>query len=151
MARPPVIEKKISSGGVIFRHSTNGVEVALVLVKGKKAWCLPKGTVDKGEEPEDTAIREVMEETGLSGEICEKIGQISYWYYVRRESKKIHKTVHFYLMKFKKGNTQDHDHEVIDAKWFMIDEAIDRLSYKSEKEILKKARRMVEERGITDS
>ena len=148
MARPPVIEKKVSSGGVIFRCSSNGVEVALVLVRGRNTWCLPKGTVDRGEGPEDTAIREVMEETGLSGEIYEKIGQISYWYYVRKESKRIHKTVHFYLMKFKKGNTQDHDHEVIDAKWFLIDEAINRLSYKSEKEILKKAKRMIEERGI---
>jgi 8-oxo-dGTP pyrophosphatase MutT (NUDIX family) len=151
MAKPPLIEKRISSGGVIFRHSTNGVEVALVLVKGRKTWCLPKGTVDRGESPEDTAIREVMEETGLSGEICEKIGQISYWYYVRRESKRIHKTVHFYLMKFKRGDTKDHDHEVIDARWFMIDDAIDKLSYKSEREILKKAKRMIEERRISDS
>jgi len=146
MTRPPVIEKRISSGGVIFRRANNGVEVALVLVKGKKTWCLPKGTIDKGEAPEDTAIREVMEETGLCGEISEKIGQISYWYYVRKDSKKIHKTVHFYLMNFKHGKTQDHDHEVIDAKWFKIDDAIDTLSYKSEKEILKKAKRMIEER-----
>jgi len=145
MARPPAIERRTSSGGVIFRASKDTIDVALVAVKGRKTWCLPKGIIDKGEDPPTTALREVKEETGLTGEIIDKIGQVSYWYFLRKEMTKIHKTVHFYLLKYTSGSTGDHDHEVDEARWFSIDEAIDKLSYKSEKEIMHKAKRMIKD------
>jgi len=150
MTRPPVIEKRVSSGGVIFRRLDRTVEVALVLIKGGKTWCLPKGTVDRGESTEDTAVREVREETGLTGQICGRIGQIAYWYYIRKPAKKIHKTVHFYLMRFMSGSTEDHDHEVEEARWFRIEDAIALINYKSEREILKKAKEMIQERRLQD-
>ncbi len=143
MAKPPAIKKQTSSGGVIFRNLKNGIEVALVAVKGKKAWCLPKGLIDKNETPPKTALREVREETGLTGEIFDKIGQISYWYFLKKEMTRIHKTVHFYLLKYLNGGTDEHDHEVDEARWFPIDKAIDRLSYKSEKEIMQNAKVMI--------
>ncbi len=74
MSRPPAIKRQLSSGGVIFRRSAKGIEVALVYVKKGKAWCLPKGIIEKDEEPRLTALREVREETGLAGEILEEIG-----------------------------------------------------------------------------
>ncbi len=145
MTKPPEIKKRISSGGVIFREVDGGIEVILVLVAGKKTWCLPKGLINKGEDEPTAALREVREETGLNGEIHEEIGHISYWFNMRNESVKVHKTVHFYLMKYLNGRTEDHDHEVDEARWFPIDQALAQLSFKSEKEIMQKAKGMVEE------
>jgi 8-oxo-dGTP pyrophosphatase MutT (NUDIX family) len=147
MSKPPIIKKQISSGGVIFRKSGNSIEVALIAVRGRKAWCLPKGLIDKNEAPPETALREVREEAGLHGEIIEKIGHISYWYFINEDRVKVHKMVHFFLLKYIKGDTGDHDHEVDEARWFQIDEAIETLSYRSEKQIMQKAKGMIEGLG----
>jgi 8-oxo-dGTP diphosphatase len=106
-------------------------------------WSLPKGIIDIGEKSEETAIREVREETGLSGRIIKKIGDTSYWYYIKVENAKCRKTVHFYLMEYQNGSTTDHDEEVDDASWFPIDEAICKVSYKGDREILEKAKEMI--------
>lgn len=146
MSKPPVIKKRVSSGGVIFRRNTGNIEVALVLVRGNRAWCLPKGLIEKGEDEPAAALREVREETGLQGEVLNKLGMISYWYFIEKEMVRIHKTVHFFLMNYLKGRTEDHDHEVDEAQWISIDEAISRLSYKSERDIVLKAKKMIETR-----
>lgn len=146
MSKPPVIKKRVSSGGVIFRRNTGNIEVALVLVRGNRAWCLPKGLIEKGEDEPAAALREVREETGLQGEVLNKLGMISYWYFIEKEMVRIHKTVHFFLMNYLQGRTEDHDHEVDEAQWISIDEAISRLSYKSERDIVLKAKKMIETR-----
>ena len=111
----------------------------MVAVKGGTVWCLPKGLIDKGEIPEKTALREVEEEAGLKGRIIEKLGEITYWYYLKEENAKCRKTVHFFLMEYEGGDISNHDWEVEDAKWFPIDEAIEKAGYKSEHEMIKKA------------
>ncbi len=151
MSKPPAIEKRESSGGVIYRLSKDVIEVALVVLTGRKSWCLPKGIIDKGEDPPTAAIREVREETGLSGEMINKLGYISYWYYLNNNMVKVHKTVHFYLLKFISGNTGDHDHEVEESRWFPISEAIKELSYKNERDIMLRAKGMIEKALDTQS
>lgn len=140
MERPPAIEKRVSSGGVIFRRAGASVRVALVAVRGMKSWCLPKGMIDEGEDAPAAALREVREETGLQGKLVQKLGQISYWYHLKGENIRVNKTVHFYLLKYVSGRTGDHDHEVDEAKWLDIDDAIKLLTYKNEKGIMTKAR-----------
>lgn len=119
------------------------LEVALVAVKGGSVWCLPKGLVDKGEGPEETALREVAEETGLKGRIIEKLGEIKYWYYIKEENAKCKKTVHFFLMEYEGGDLRKHDWEVDDASWFPIDEAVKKARYKGEKVMIEKARKIL--------
>jgi len=142
--RPATIRNQVSSGGVIFRKERgNDVEIALVAVKEGKVWSLPKGIVEKGEETSETAVREVREETGLSGRVVEKIGQITYWYYIREDNAKCRKTVHFYLLEYISGSTADHNWEVERAEWFPFPEALKKLSYRGDKEIVEKARDML--------
>ena len=141
MIKPAALKTQVSSGGVIFRRYDGSIEVAMVAVKGGNVWCLPKGLIDKGEVPEETAIREVAEETGLKGRIIEKLGEITYWYYIKEENIKCRKTVHFFLMEYEGGDVSNHDWEVDDASWFLIDEALKTASYRGEKEIIEKARK----------
>jgi len=139
MIKPASLVKQHSSGGVIFRRKNTGFEIALVSVRNGRAWCLPKGLVDTGETPEITAVREVKEETGLTGRIVDSLGDINYWYYIKEENMKCRKTVSFYLMEYVSGNTSDHDGEVDSADWLDLDTALHRVSYKGDRTIIEKA------------
>jgi 8-oxo-dGTP diphosphatase len=137
------LKTQVSSGGIIFRKHNGITELALVAVKGGQVWCLPKGLIDKGEVPEKTALREVEEETGLKGRIIEKLGEITYWYYIKEENIKCKKTVHFFLLEYEAGDVSKHDWEVDNAAWFPIDEALKKARYKGEREIIEKARKIL--------
>lgn len=138
--RPASLKTQVSAGGVIFRRNKELIEIAMVSTKNGAVWCLPKGLIDRGEKPEETAVREVKEETGLNGKIIEKLGEITYWYYLKEENVKCKKTVHFFLMEFMCGDISEHDWEVDTVSWFPLDEAIKKATYKGEREILKKAK-----------
>ena len=123
-------------------------EVALIRVlraRGGTAWALPKGWVEQGEEPEQTAVREVREETGLQTRVLRKVDEISYQFYSRADHDRISKTVHLFLLECLGGDTADHDTEVEEARWFPIEEAGQRLTYKNEREALEKAAVLLEE------
>jgi len=149
-------ERQISSGGVIFRRNPSsipplkkggegGIEVALIAVKDGAVWCLPKGLRENGETIARTAHREVKEETGLDGKIIKLIDHIQYFYAHKEaeETKRFFKIVYFFLMEYTQGDVKNHDSEVNDCQWFPIDDAIKTVEYKDEKEILKKAKKMI--------
>jgi 8-oxo-dGTP diphosphatase len=138
-------ETQVSAGGVVYRKKKTGIEVALIKVGPVVRWQLPKGIVDNGETPEQAAVREVREETGLIAKIELPIDKIEYWYVSGGKTGKVryHKFVHFYLMKYRSGKTDDHDHEVLEARWVPIADAIRMMSFKSERDLVEKAREMV--------
>ncbi len=141
------IKRAVSAGGIIFKKDKEGIWVALISPR-EGVWALPKGLVEK-EKREETAIREVFEETGLKGKILDELGYIDYWFFDKGEMAKVHKYVYFYLLEYKEGTIENHDWEVLEAKWFPLKEAKKVLTYPSEKEILEKAKAWLVEHGYT--
>ncbi len=141
---------QVSAGGVAFRRADSEPEIAIVCVKPKQRWQLPKGIVDPGESPEVTALREVREEAGVETDRLALIETIEYWYRSVRNGKPVryHKFVHFYLLQYRNGDVSRHDHEVEEARWVSLEEALEMLEFKSEREVVEKARAMLEARGI---
>jgi mutator protein MutT len=144
MAALPV-RQQVSAGGVAYRTQDGRVEVALIGVGQNLRWQLPKGLVDPGETPEQAAVREVREETGLVTELVQLLDKIEYWYIATEKGGKvrIHKFVHFYLLRYLSGDVADHDYEVEEARWVEIDEAIKQLAFDSERQLVEKARTLL--------
>jgi 8-oxo-dGTP pyrophosphatase MutT (NUDIX family) len=134
-------ERQVSAGGIVYRKKRSNVEIAIIRVGPIVRWQLPKGIVDEGETPEEAAVREVREETGLKARIESKLETIEYWYVSNGPGRRVryHKFVHFYLMKYVSGSTDDHDQEVDEARWVRLTEAARMLSFKSERELVDKA------------
>ena len=139
-----------SAGGVTFRRNGEQIEVALISVGKDNRWQLPKGMINPQEPTEVGALREVREETGLHASVIQLIDKVEYWYYAYERGQRIrfHKFVYFYLMRYESGVVTDHDHEVNEARWLNIESAIDMLSFKSEKNIVIRAKEMIVERGL---
>ncbi len=137
---------QVSAGGVAFRRVDSKVEIAIVSVKPSLRWQLPKGIVDPGETFELTALREVREEAGIETELNQLIETVQYWYQRVQYGKHIryHKYVHFYLLSYKSGDVKDHDHEIAESRWVSFDEALEMLAFKSERDVVEKAREKTE-------
>ena len=139
-AKLPVREQ-VSAGGVVFRAEKDRVEVVIVSVGGQNRWQLPKGLVEKGENPEITAVREAREEAGVDSEIVQHLETVEYWYagLDGGERVRFHKRVHFYLLRYVAGDTGDHDWEVNEARWIPIEEATTQLTFDSERRVMERA------------
>lgn len=145
------LRSHFSAGGAVYRRKVERVEkvekVEWLLIKpaGTSRWQLPKGTIESGEKSDITTEREVFEETGIKAKVLEKINTTRYFFVLKQE--KIFKSVVFFLMKSDGGEPKvesEWAHEVEDARWFEFDDALEKLTYKSEREILKKAQKMLE-------
>ncbi len=144
---PPPVRRQVSAGGVAFRRVGEAIEVVIIRPRGTQRWQLPKGLVDLGETPDVTARREVREEAGVDGEVIAPIEDVQYWYVgTDRDGLRVrfHKSVHFYLISFRGGDVSDHDHEVDEARWVPVDEAVMVLAFRNEKGVMEKARALVE-------
>ncbi len=129
---------EVSAGGVVFRlRDDDGYDVALIRTHESR-WQLPKGWIEDGEPMERTALREVREEAGVDAELVGPLDTIEYWYTSRYDAEptRVHKLVHFFLLRYLAGTTDDHDHEVTEARWVEIGEAERMLAFKDERRIV---------------
>lgn len=142
---------QVSAGGVAFRWRGSEPEMAIVSVKPKLRWQLPKGIVDPGESPGMTAVREVREEAGIETDLLALIETIEYWYRAVKYGRPVryHKFVHFHLLQYRSGDVSDHDHEIEEARWVSFEEAIEILAFEGERGVMKKAREMIATMGRT--
>lgn len=133
--------EEISSGGVVSFGNT-----ILLLKKFNGDWVLPKGKVEKGEELKDTALREVLEESGVKAEIEEYIGKINYKYRNLKTEKIVNKTVYWYAMKSKSMDcTPEKKEGFVDAIFVHKKKAASLLKYDDEKNIVKKRLKIMKE------
>jgi 8-oxo-dGTP pyrophosphatase MutT (NUDIX family) len=142
------VKDQTSAGGVVFRGDGAGAEVVIVSVGSNNRWQLPKGLVDKGENPEVTAVREAREEAGVSSEVIQPIETIEYWYVGLDNGIRVrfHKRVHFYLLRYISGDTRDHDWEVNEARWVPIEDATGQLAFDNERRVMERARELISSR-----
>ncbi|MBM4435371.1 MAG: NUDIX hydrolase [Chloroflexi bacterium] len=129
------VRDAVAAGGVVIRAGERGSEVVIAGREGM--WVLPKGTPDGSERIEETAVREVREETGIDVRIVRPLGTIEYWFALPRQ--RVHKIVHFFLMEALGGDTAGHDHEYEEVRWAPIDEARRLLSFDTYREMLDRA------------
>ncbi len=135
---PPLRNARATSAGGVVRRTLGGVsEIVLVHRRRPALWALPKGTPDAGERLEETALREVREETGLEVEIEAPLGEIHYFFV--RSRVRFRKTVHFFLMRPTGGDVAEHDHEFDEVRWFQVEEALAIMTYPTEREVVERA------------
>ena len=132
---------QVSSGGVIVRDHRGELQVCLIARRRNRQefWRLPKGHLEPGEHPQDTAVREVLEETGLHGDPLASLGSIVYRFTAKEARTRYVKTVHFYLLRYRDGEARAQDTEVDDLAWLSLEDALARISYDNERRILLKA------------
>jgi 8-oxo-dGTP pyrophosphatase MutT (NUDIX family) len=142
-SRHPIRETRteVSAGGVVYRLRDDGkVEILLAARRTRRgdiAWGLAKGGIEDGETPEDAAVREVREETGIEAVIEGSLGDTRYFYVW--EEVRIRKTVHFFLMHATGGDVDDRDDEMEEVRWYPLSRALKRAAYRGEREVLQRA------------
>ncbi len=132
----------MAAGGVVFREGDEGIEIILVSRRTTDLFALPKGKVDPGEVVEQTAVREVREETGLEAEILQPLGDVRYWF-TDADGTRVDKIVHFFLMRATGGDVAEHDHEFDDVDWYHLAEAERLLTHKNQLHILHRAAELI--------
>jgi 8-oxo-dGTP pyrophosphatase MutT (NUDIX family) len=137
------VRREFSAGGILVRRLRGKWVLAAIRPAGRKppVWALPKGIIDEGEKPEQTAVREVAEETGIEARLVTKLGDIRYVYTWAGE--RVFKVVSFYLLRYRRGRlgeiATEQRIEVAEARWLPLEEASRLLAYRGEREMAEKA------------
>ena len=137
------MRREFSAGGVLVRRLQGRWMVAAIRPAGKPPgiWALPKGRIDQGERGEETALREIAEETGAHGRSLGKLGDVRYWF--NWDGERIFKVVSFFLVRYAGGRLGDvpaeHRHEVAEVRWLPLEEAPKLLAYGGERDMARKA------------
>ena len=129
-----------SAGGLVVDTSSGRPVGALIGRKdrrGRLLWSLPKGHIEEGESAEQAAVREVAEETGIAGQIVASLGTIDFWFMA--DGRRVHKTVHHFLMRALGGELSDADVEVSAVAWVPLDELGATLAYEDERTLVARA------------
>jgi ADP-ribose pyrophosphatase YjhB (NUDIX family) len=138
---------EVSAGGlVVDTTGTMGLLIGRYDLKdtsGKRVlWSLPKGHIEEGETPEEAAIREVAEETGINSAITKSLGVIDFWFMAG--GKRIHKTVHHFMFTEIGGTLLAQESEVDEVSWFPLSEIVERLAYPDEKKLIARTAELTE-------
>jgi 8-oxo-dGTP pyrophosphatase MutT (NUDIX family) len=138
---------EVSAGGIVYMRRRGRAKVILVgRFEPFVTWRLPKGHPERGESLIEAAKREVREEAGVSGRGGPKLGTTNYFFTHPVTKKFIHKFVHYFLFKKESGSVSQHDKEYDDARWFTLEQAIKRASFKDDKTILRRAAQIIKKR-----
>ena len=147
--RKKPVKRARSAGGVVFRRD-GGRPAILILKHESGKWMLPKGTIEPGETPEGVALREVREETGISRvRVVADLGEERYYFFWRSEDTYYDKTVRYYLLEFLGGEEAAPQSEegFVACEWVGLDEALERIKYKETREVVRRAKDYLEQRG----
>jgi len=132
--------EETSAGGLVVDRGERGPRAAIIGRfdrRGRLLWSLPKGHLEDGETAADAAVREIEEETGIRGRVVAELGTIDYWFVA--EDRRIHKTVHHYLLEASGGQLSDEDIEVDEVAWVPLEELRERLAYAGERRLVQAA------------
>ncbi len=142
-ALPQSRRRVTSAGGVVLRERAGGkgLEVLLIAIKDGRVWSLPKGQVEPGERFFQTAVREVREETGIEAKVLAPLGSIRYHFTVKDDGIQttVTKEVHHFLMGYVGGTPRPQKEEVDGVDWFLVPEALKRLSHQNERDAVLRA------------
>ncbi|MGC4175387.1 NUDIX hydrolase [Demequina sp.] len=137
------VSNEVSAGGIAIRVE-DGVAYAACIGRrnraGRLEWCLPKGHLEGGETPEQAAVREVAEETGIEAEIIQQLGTIDYWF--TGDDRRVHKVVHHFLLEAKGGDItvmHDPDQEAEEARWIAVRNLAAELAFPNERKMAQAA------------
>ena len=140
--RLPTVEER-SAGGIVVDVHDGVARIAVIAHRnraGRLEWCLPKGHLEAGETPQQAAVREVAEETGIEAEIIQQLGTIDYWF--TGDDRRVHKVVHHFLLEAKSGDitaAHDPDQEAEEARWIAVTHLAGELAFPNERKMAQAA------------
>jgi 8-oxo-dGTP pyrophosphatase MutT (NUDIX family) len=129
--------EETSAGGLVvdgIDHHARAALIGRLDRRGRLRWSLPKGHVEAGETNEDAAVREVAEETGITGRVVAPLGTIDFWFVA--DGRRVHKTVHHFLLLASGGELSDEDIEVEEVEWVPLGQLAERLAYDDERRLM---------------
>ncbi|MBO0840148.1 MAG: NUDIX hydrolase [Sciscionella sp.] len=145
--RPPTVEETSAGGLVLDAEHVNAAVIGRLDRRGRLLWSLPKGHIEAGETARQAAMREVAEETGVRSKVLRELGSLSYWF--SANDRRIHKTVHHFLLEWVSGTLSDEDYEVTEVAWVPLDELPDRLAHPDERKLVAEALTLLAD-GVAD-
>ncbi|MBB5922784.1 8-oxo-dGTP pyrophosphatase MutT (NUDIX family) [Actinoalloteichus hoggarensis] len=139
-----------SAGGLVLDAAkANAAIIGRLDRRGRLLWSLPKGHLEAGETSQQAAVREVAEETGIRGTVLAPLGTIDYWFVA--EDRRVHKTVHHFVIEAVGGELSDEDVEVTEVAWVPLGELDERLAYADERRLVRRLDQVLTELdAVTD-
>ncbi|RSM82290.1 NUDIX hydrolase [Amycolatopsis sp. WAC 01375] len=138
--RLTTVDETSAGGLVVDAERANAALIGRLDRHGRLLWSLPKGHIEDGETVEQTAVREVKEETGISAQVLQPLGTIDYWFVAER--RRVHKTVHHFILEATGGELSDEDVEVTEVAWVPLAELETKLAYSDERKLVRKAKEL---------